>query len=99
MRPNKKRLPKEPFDWMRSDPAAAIKARHGLDFLEDVSLSAFALDFFAGAAEFLELGVIHTEHRAIDVAASLALTGRNETVESILEKILGHCFIPFGRVI
>lgn len=74
-------------------------ARHGRDFLEDVGLSAFALDFFAGATEFLELSVIHRKHRAIDIAASLTFAGGNETVESVLEKFRGHVLVPFGRVI
>jgi hypothetical protein len=85
---------------MRSDPAAAIMAQPGLDFLEDVSLSAFALDFFAGAAEFLELGVIHREHRAIDVAASLAFAGaETRRSRAFWKNVLGHFLIPFGRVI
>ncbi len=84
---------------MRNDPAAAILAQHGIIFLEDVGLSAFALELFPGATEFLELGVIHRKQRAIDVAASLAFAGGNETVESSLEKFRGHFLVPFGRVI
>lgn len=66
------------------------------DLLEEVGLGAFALQFFTGTADRLELGVVHCKERTIHVTANLAFTSVDEAVEGVLKDIYGHVVIPFG---
>lgn len=68
----------------------------GLDLLEEVGLSAFALQFFTGTADRLELGVVHGKKRTIYIAANLAFASVDEAVEGVLKDVSGHLVIPFA---
>jgi len=72
----------------------AIMAR--LDLLEEVGLGAFALQFFTGTADRLELGVVHCKERTIHITANLAFASVDEAVEGVLKDVHGHVVIPFG---
>ena len=58
-----------------------------LDLLEEVGLGAFALQFFTGTADRLELGVVHCKERTIHITANLAFASVDEAVEGVLKDV------------